>query len=275
MPLALTSSGEAAVVARLRDAGCVFAEEEAALVLAEASTPADVERMLTARVSGVPLEHVLGWAAFAGLRIRVDPGVFVPRRRTEFLVEHALALVGESGPARPAIVPAALVVVDLCCGSGALGTAFAAGFAGEAEVYAADIDDASVACARRNLGAERVFQGDLYQALPARLRGRVQLMLANTPYVPRDAVATMPREARLHEGAVALDGGSDGLDIQRRVAAGAPEWLAPGGHLLVEVGLAQAATATAVFERAGLAARVVRCEDRDATVVIGTNGEKR
>lgn len=271
MPLALTTSDEAAVVARLRTAGCVFAEEEATLVLAESASQADLERMLAARVAGEPLEHVLGWAEFAGLRIRVDPGVFVPRRRTEFLVEQALALaVGVSAPASSA-APPALVVVDLCCGSGALGAAFAAGFAGEAEVYAADIDAASVACARRNLAPGRVFQGDLYDALPARLRGRVQLMLANTPYVPSGAVTTMPREARLQEGAVALDGGPDGLDIQRRVAAGAGEWLAAGGHLLVEASEAQAPVAAAVFEQAGLAARVVRSEDWDATVVIGTN----
>ncbi|RNE57188.1 putative protein N(5)-glutamine methyltransferase [Cryobacterium tepidiphilum] len=263
MPLAHTAADEAAVVARLRAAGCVFAEEEAALLLAEAATPAALERMLTQRVDGTPLEHVLGWAAFSGLRIQVDPGVFVPRRRTEFLVEQAITLA--SGWAAP-------VVVDLCCGSGALGAAFVAGFAGTAKVFAADIDAASVACARRNLDPARVYQGDLYDALPTALRGRVQLLLANTPYVPSDAIATMPREARLHEGTAALDGGRDGLDVQRRVASGARDWLAPGGHLLVEAGDDQAPVAAAIFEHAGLTARIVSSEEWDATVVIGTAG---
>jgi release factor glutamine methyltransferase len=272
MPLTLTAQDQATVVARLRTAGCVFAEEEAALVLAEASSSADLERMITARSTGVPLEHVLGWAEFAGLRIRVDSGVFVPRRRTEFLVQQALALARADFPPERRARPQALIAVDLCCGSGALGAAFAAGFAGDVEVYAADIDAASVTCARRNLPSDRVFQGDLYAALPPGLRGRVHLLLANTPYVPSDAVTTMPREARLHEGTMALDGGADGLDIQRRVAAGAPAWLAPGGHLLVEASEAQAPASASIFEAAGLAARVVHSEDWDATVVIGTNG---
>lgn len=272
MPLTLTTAGEAGVAARLRAAGCVFAEEEAALVLAAASTPADLERMLVARVTGMPLEHVLGWAEFAGLRVHVGPGVFVPRRRTEFLVEQAVALASASSDlARSAPARSALVVVDLCCGSGALGAAFAAHFAGDADVYASDIDAASVACAEHNLDPERVFQGDLYDALPHELRGRVDVLLANTPYVPSAAITTMPREARFHEGHVALDGGTDGLDIQRRVAAEASDWLAPGGNLLVEASDDQAAVSAAIFEQAGLEARVASSATWDATVVIGTN----
>lgn len=270
MPLSLTTPDASAVVAALRTAGCVFAEEETDLLLAEAATAGDLQRMLAARVAGTPLEHVVGWAAFAGLRIRVDPSVFVPRRRTEFLVECAIALAtGRRSP----------VVVDLCCGSGALGAAFAAGFGAafdsSADVYAADIDPAAVACARRNLAPERVFAGDLYDALPGELRGRVDVLLANTPYVPSDAIDTMPREARLHEGPVALDGGGDGLDLQRRVAAGARDWLASGGHLLVEASARQAPVAAAIFEQAGLTARIEHSEEWDATVVIGTSSGRQ
>ena len=105
-------------------------------------------------------------------------------------------------------------------------------------MHAADVDPAAVACARRNLPP--VYQGDLYAALPERLRGRVDLLVVNAPYVPTAAIATMPPEARDHEPRVALDGGADGLDVQRRVAADAPAWLRPGGALLIETGADQA-----------------------------------
>lgn len=100
---ALTSLvSPSAVVTRLRAAGCVFAEDEARLILATARTPDDAARMVDQRVVGLPLEHVLGWAEFCGLRIAVDPGVFVPRRRTEHLVRQAAALAG--GPDRKSVV---------------------------------------------------------------------------------------------------------------------------------------------------------------------------
>lgn len=213
--------------------------------------------MVEQRVAGLPLEHVLGWAGFCGLRIAVDPGVFVPRPRSEFLVEQAAAL------ARPGAV-----VVDLCCGSGALGVALAAAVDG-VELHAADLDPAAVRCAQRNV-AGRVYQGDLYAPLPESLRGRVDILLANVPYVPTESIALMPAEARLHEPRLALDGGEDGLDVLRRVADGAPEWLAPGGSLLVETSDAQSPQALEAFARAGLAARVARSDELDATVVIGT-----
>src|SRR6266567_7401730 len=96
MPAFPSPLSESAIVARLRAAGCVFAEDEARLLLAEARTPAGLADMVDRRVAGQPLEHVLGWAEFCGLRMAVDPGVFVPRRRTEFLVHQAAALVREA-----------------------------------------------------------------------------------------------------------------------------------------------------------------------------------
>ena len=222
---------QSAIVARLRAAGCVFAEDEAELLITGARTPAELTAMVERRIVGVPLEQILGWAEFCGLRITVEPAVFVPRRRTELLVRQAQVLAGEG---------AGVVVVELCCGSGAVGAALLARLA-RAEVYAADIDPAAVRCARRNIvGVGRVFEGDLYQPLPATLRGRVDILIANAPYVPTESIATMPPEARLHEPRAALDGGTDGLDVQRRVAAGAWEWLAPGGHLLIETSERQA-----------------------------------
>jgi release factor glutamine methyltransferase len=247
------------VTARLRAAGCVFAEDEARLLIGTARTPAELADMVERRVAGIPLEHVLGWAEFAGLRIAVDPGVFVPRRRTELLAREAAAL------ARPGAV-----VVDLCCGSGAVGVAVAGTVPG-IELHAADVDPAAVRCARRNVAAVGglVYEGDLDAPLPPTLRGRVDVLLANAPYVPTDAVGLMPPEARLHEPRVALDGGPDGLDIQRRVAAAAPRWLRPGGHLLIETSERQAAHTAAAITAAGLTARVVHDAELDATVVIG------
>ncbi|OEU92167.1 hypothetical protein DB35_05580 [Streptomyces abyssalis] len=285
----LPSCSRSALVSRLREAGCVFAEDEAELMLSTAITPGELEDMAERRAAGTPLEHVLGWAEFCGMRTAVGPGVFVPRRRSEFLVRQAAALTR-----------AGAVVVDLCCGSGALGAALAAVVAsrtqqeeergrergrqwgrepahepcsrGELELHAADIDPAAVRCARGNVAAAggRVHEGDLYDALPSRLRGRIEVLLANVPYVPTDSVSLLPPEARVHEPMGALDGGTDGLDVLRRVSAVAPRWLAPGGHLLVETSEAQAGAAAAAFEGDGLTARVARCDELGATVVIGT-----
>jgi release factor glutamine methyltransferase len=246
---------EPQLVTALRSVGCVYAEEEARLLLDEASSPAELLAWTARRMAGEPLEHVVGWASFAGLRVAVDPGVFVPRRRSELVVA-----VAARTPAR--------VVVDLCCGSGALGAALAARWPA-AEVYAADSDPAAVTCARHNLPPERVFAGDLYTALPDDLRGRVELLVVNAPYVPSDAIATMPREARDHEHLLALDGGADGLDVQRRVVAGAPGWLAPGGRLVVETGRRQADLTVGLFSLAGLAAIVETDNDIGGTVVAG------
>jgi release factor glutamine methyltransferase len=276
-----------AIVSRLRAAGCVFAEDEAELLMSSARTAADLDAMVDRRAAGLPLEHVLGWAEFCGLRIAVDPGVFVPRRRSEFLVEQAASVAPRRSGA---------VVVDLCCGSGALGIALvsrlgrgaelgcgaeparAAELGREAELavatelYACDIDPAAVRCARRNLAAfdGQAYEGDLFEPLPIALRGRVDVLLSNVPYVPTEEVALLPPEARDHEAQVALDGGADGLDVLRRVTATAPQWLAPGGHLVFETSERQASEAAESVARAGLLARVATSEELYATIVIGT-----
>jgi release factor glutamine methyltransferase len=253
----------------------VFAEDEARLLIAAAPTPEALEAMVSRRVAGLPLEHILGWAEFCGLRIAVDAGVFVPRRRTEFLVRQAAARLNawrlpagrleSAGPGRRSPV-----VIDLCCGSGAVGAAVAA-LAGPVELHCADIDPAAAACARTNVLPLRgeVHEGDLYTPLPAELRGRVRVLAVNAPYVPSADIETMPQEARLHEPRACLDGGADGLEVQRRVAAGARQWLAPGGHVLIETSRRQAARTARIFRRHGLAARVLRSEELGATVVAG------
>jgi release factor glutamine methyltransferase len=271
------------VAARLRAAGCVFAEEEALLLAAAARTRSELDAMVGQRVSGLPVEQVIGWAEFCGLRILVDPGVFVPRHRSEFLVETATALAPRDD----------LVIADLCCGTGALGLATAARLAGggrgggapgrmdidrmdidrmDIELHAADIDTAAVRCARRNVepAGGHVYQGDLFGPLPDVLRGRISVLICNAPYVPTEEVAFLPAEARDHEPRVALDGGADGLAVLREVAAQAPRWLAADGHLLVETSESQAPAMAQAMSAAGLAPRVHSCEDSGSTVVTGS-----
>jgi release factor glutamine methyltransferase len=236
----------------------VFAEEEAAVLAEAARAGSDLERMVSQRVCGLPLEQIVGWAEFCGLRVAVDAGVFVPRRRTEFLVETAIRRA-----------PAAHIVVDLCCGTGAVGLAIATALSG-VELHAADIDPSAVGCARRNLdGIGTVYEGDLFGPLPPALRGRIDLLAVNAPYVPTTEIALMPPEARDHEARVALDGGTDGLDVHRRVAADAATWLAPGGRLLIEISARQVSTAVELLATNGLTPDVVRSEAVGATVVVG------
>jgi release factor glutamine methyltransferase len=189
--------------------------------------------------------------------VSVAPGVFVPRRRSELLAAEAIARL------RPASV-----AVELCCGAAAI----AAVILEEVpfvDVHAADIDPVAVACARENLPNGNVHEGDLFDALPGELRGRIDVLVANTPYVPSDEVALMPPEARDHEPRHTLDGGPDGLALLRRISASATEWLAPGGHVLIEVSERQLPPAMAAFEADGLSASSASNDELGATVVIG------
>ncbi|MGN6502277.1 MAG: putative protein N(5)-glutamine methyltransferase [Pseudolysinimonas sp.] len=242
-----------AIIARLRTAGCVFAEDEADLLI-EAGAH---EQHIARRVAGEPLEVILGWTGFRGLRIPVEPGVFVPRQRSGILVDQARALA-----------PPGSVVVELCAGAGAVAAALAAERP-DLEVYAAELDPAAVRVAARTLGSERVFAGDLYAALPRTLAGRVGVLVANAPYVPTAEIATMPPEARDHEPLLALDGGTDGLDVQRRVVAGAREWLSAGGALIVETSVRQAPASVELMRAAGFEARWVHDDELDGTAAVG------
>ena len=253
------------MVLRLRSAGCVFAEDEADVLLRAAPDVRTLERLVTDRAQGLPLEHVVGWADFAGLRIAVGLGVFVPRRRTEFLAR----LVVEAVPSTTVAADRA-VVVDLCCGSGAIAAVVAAQRPGT-ELFAVDVHAAAAECARRNLdGVATVLLGDLYEPLPRARRGAVDVIVANAPYVPTDELAWLPREAREHEPAVTLDGGRDGVDLHRRIAADASEWLRPRGLLFVETSSGQAERTLAAFVAHGLVAEVRSSPDEEATVVVGT-----
>lgn len=254
----MTVTDLADAVVRLRAAGCVFAEDEAAVLGEAATDAADLSRLVRRRADGEPLEQVVGYADFCGVRVRLRPGVFVPRVRSELLVRTAVA-------EHPGLA------LDLCCGSGALGAAVRARLPGLL-LYASDSNPTAVACARDNLGAH-VYRGDLFDALPAGLHGRVDVLLANVPYVATRHIPLLPAEAREHEPHTALDGGPDGLDILRAVVTQAPRWLSPGGLLLSEITRAQADAAVAAVEAAGLDAAVLEDEDLEAMVVTGRRTE--
>lgn len=248
----MTVTDLAEAVRRLRAAGCVFAEDEAA-VLGEAATDArHLAELVGRRARGEPLEQVVGYADFCGVRVLLRPGVFVPRVRSELLVRTAAAERGG-------------VVVDLCCGSGALGLALRH-LRPDITLFAADHDPTAVACALDNLGGD-VFQGDLFDALPVRLRGRLDILLANVPYVATRHIPLLPAEAREHEPHGALDGGDDGLDVFRAVVAGAARWLSPGGLMLSEISEAQTEAAIDAVRAAGLRSGLAEDDELEARVV--------
>ncbi|PPH19950.1 putative protein N(5)-glutamine methyltransferase [Rathayibacter rathayi] len=251
------ATGRSSSVERLRTAGCVFAEEEADLLEDVADSPAALELLLRRRETGEPLEQILGWVAFRGLRIPVAPGVFVPRVRTEWLVDCALELL-----------KADAVVLDLCCGSGALARSIAEERP-DVRLLAADLSPTAVGCARRTLaGRAAVFEGDLFDALPSRERGRIDVVIVNAPYVPTASIALMPPEARVHEPRLTLDGGPDGLALHRRIAQEAEAWLASQGVVVIEVGADQATASASAFRAGGFATSVRRDDERDATALI-------
>jgi release factor glutamine methyltransferase len=248
------------VVTQLRAAGCVFAEDEAQLLIDAAGGADELGWLIERRVAGEPLEYILGWVDFDGLRVAIAPGVFVPRRRSELLVREASKLCQPGA-----------VVVDLCCGSGALGRALHARV-GDLDLHSVDVDPGAVQCATGNLQPihGRVYLGDLFEPLPARLRSDVHVIMANVPYVPTAEIARLPPEARDHEPAISLDGGADGLDVLRRVVADARAWLRPGGHLLSEIDESQYPSAAEAFAAAELRPRLIRSAQLRTSIITGT-----
>ncbi len=245
--------GRDRLVATLRAAGCVFAEDEARLLREAAPDAAGLAEFVARRCAGEPLEHVVGWAAFDGLRLVVVPGTFVPRPRTEFLARTAAALTPPGGR-----------VLDLCCGVGAVAAAVARRVP-DARIAAADVSPEAVACARRNLPGALVLVADVATALPADLAGPADVVVANVPYVPTADLDTIPTG----EPASTLDGGPDGLAVARQVLARAREVLVPGGYVLIEAARHQLGAASAAYVEYGFSARVESDGDGWAHIVVG------
>lgn len=248
----------ATIVARLRAAGCVFAEDEANLLLRE-SAPGRLAANVSSREAGIPLEQLLGFVEFDSLRLTLTPGVFVPRQRTRLLARRAAELTPPDG-----------VVVDLCCGVAPVAARVVADKP-HATVVAIDLDPAAAGCAKLNLPTATVLTGDLFDPLPRHLLGRIDVVAANAPYVPDDQLQFMPRDAREHEPTHTLSGGADGLSFHRRIAAEVVRWLRPGGTVLIETSRRQAAGSAGLLVAAGLAARIERDADVDGLIVLGHN----
>jgi release factor glutamine methyltransferase len=189
------------------------------------------ETLVRRRAGGEPMAHILGWTEFRGLRMRVRPGAFVPRQSSEFTVEQAARRL--RGKKRP-------VVVDVATGIGPIALAIAASVP-RAEVHGTDISTEGIRQARQNardLGLRNVefHRGDMFASLPSRIRGKVDVITAHAPYVPKGEVADLPLEVRGFEPEDTLtDHSEHGLGMLTQIAEEAPEWLRPNGWVLLEV----------------------------------------
>lgn len=196
---------------------------------------ADYQALIDRRCQREPLQYILGTAQFMGVTLRAQPGALIPRNDTETLCEQALARM--QGRER---------VLDLCTGTGALAIAIALQFPG-AQVTAADISADALAVARQNIadtGARVTLrQGDLFAAAAGE---RFDIIVSNPPYITAEEMADLQPEVR-REPALALYGGLDGLDFYRRIAREAPDYLSPGGWLLLEIGSVQAEAVSALL----------------------------
>jgi release factor glutamine methyltransferase len=199
---------------------------------------------LARRAAHEPLQHLLGWEEFRGLRFWVGPAVLIPRPETELLVEWVLELA-----------PPGATVCDLGTGSGCVAAALAAARP-DVRVLAVELSAAARAVAARNLAAlgladrVTVLDGDLFEPL-ARWAGAVDLIVANPPYIPTGALRALPSEVRAWEPRAALDGGPDGMAVSRRIIDGAPGVLARGGALAIEIGDGQAPPLAATLRARG------------------------
>ncbi|WP_074850732.1 SAM-dependent methyltransferase [Gordonia westfalica] len=218
------------LVIALRRAGCVFADDEAELLRRHASDADELDDLSSRRIAGEPLEHLLGHVQFGDLRLSVGPGVFVPRQRTLLLAGEAVKAA--SRHPEP-------VVLEAFCGVAPIASAVAA-VVGGARIHAADIAADALVHARRNLPDHaQIHHGIGFDAVPASLRGRVDVIAAVPPYVPEHAFDLLAPEARDHEPRRALTGGVDGLDHVDALIVDAQTWLSGTGILFIEMNVVQ------------------------------------
>ena len=242
-----------AIAGLLSSSGFLAAEEETDELLARAGGDAELlDALVVRRLTGEPLAWITGTAPFCGLEIRVDPGVYVPRRQSEPLAHRAVARL----PARGA-------AIDLCTGAGAIARTLMTARP-DARVVACDVDERAVACARAN-GVE-AYDGDLLAPLPAALEGQVDVLVAVPPYVPAPELPLLQRDTFAFESPLAYDGGPDGTELLRRALADGRRFLRRGGALLLELGGGQADTLGDDLARLGY---------REVTVLADEDGDAR
>lgn len=243
-----------------------------------------LDGMVDRRVAREPLQRILGTTAFRWLDdVTVEPGVFVPRPETEVVAgegiaagirswqRHAVA-AGAAWEQHRATATDSVIVVDLCTGSGVIAIALAHEI-GRADVWATDVSALAVAAARANAAAAganvTVLEGDLIESLPTSLRGRVDVLVSNPPYLPASDVDDWEPEVRDHDPHDALIGGEDGHEVVDRILALAHDWLRPGGEVIVEIDDRRGTDAVAVATRVGLVdARLIQdLTGRDRAIV--------
>ena len=252
-----------ALTAELTAAGVPDADVDAALLLSHVThqpplnlrldswsqvSPADesaFRALCEKRKTRTPLQYLTGMQSFLGRDFHVDERVLIPRPETELLAERAIDALR---------IVACPVALDLCCGSGCLAVTLALGVPA-AQVHAADLSEDALAVTRMNADRHSakvtLHQGDLFGALPEGLH--FDVIVSNPPYIPADDCRALQEEV-LREPMMALDGGADGYDFYRRIAAESPRWLKRGGTLLMEVGFDQAANVMALCREAGFTA---------------------
>ncbi|MCD8122916.1 MAG: peptide chain release factor N(5)-glutamine methyltransferase [Clostridiales bacterium] len=232
----------------------------------DASCVACYRAMIAKRRGRIPLQQILGSQTFMGLEFEVNEQVLIPRQDTETLVERVLEEQQERG----------LRLLDLCTGSGCIAVSLAV-LGGYRYVAGTDVSAAALATARRNAarlaagcaGRIEFFCGDLFEAVPAGMAA-FDVITANPPYIPTEAIATLEPEVRDHEPLLALDGSADGLVFYRRIARELGRYLAPGGSIYLEIGWDQADAVCALLEYCGLeAVRVVKDLPGKDRVVCG------
>lgn len=221
--------------------------------------------MVTRRAGGEPLPWLTGHIEFYGLDLEVRPGPFVPRPSSELTVSRA---------ARKLRRRRSPVVIDVCTGAGPIAIAIADEFP-DARVWGADIDAEGLRQARRNARALNVanatfLKSNMYDGLPKRLSGEVDVITGHVPYVPLDEIDDLPTEVREFEPISTLSdqSGGDGLDLMRRAVGESVEWLKPGGWLLLEVSDDLGTRMRRMMRRAGLDDRGVASDADGLSIVV-------
>ena len=203
------------------------------------------------RAAGEPLQSILGETEFYSRAFKVESGVFIPRPETERLVEIAVALLAP--PDHRLLAP---VAVEIGCGSGVIGICLALEIP-RLSVHAVDVDPRAVELTRHNAhihGVDarvHVHQGNRFDPLPRHLRGAVDLLASNPPYIRSGDIENLAAEVREHDPHTALDGGKDGLDSYRAIAHAMAQWLRPGGLVALEIGADQGAKVTGILAASG------------------------
>lgn len=226
--------------------------------------------LIAERASRIPLQHITGSQEFMGFDFRVSPDVLIPRQETEVMVTEAAKLMreerkaaGERQKSRGGLFklfgsPPTQTILDLCCGSGAIGISLAK-ICEDVSVTATDISGAALDLAKENAKANRVnvefLQGDLFEALRDTDKGKLvrsyDLIIGNPPYIKSSLIALLQEEVKDHEPLLALDGGSDGLNYYRRIVAEAPNYLKDGGWLMLEIGFDQGEDLRTIITKEG------------------------